>query len=109
VAERHLNDPLVLLGVSTVNPGQRAGREAYRSSLKARGMPARFWWDLEQYNHPGPIQTTWNARGRIDLYVLDHRGVIRYKHYFGPALLEKAVATLLKEQKDELGRSKKND
>lgn len=54
-------------------------------------MPARFWWDLKQHNRPGPIQTTWNARGQVQLYVLDHHGVIRHKHYFGPDDLEKSV------------------
>jgi RNA polymerase sigma factor (sigma-70 family) len=109
VAERHANDPLAVLGVSTINPGPSAGREAYRWSMKARGLPARFWWDLDPRNRPGPIQTMWNARGQIDLYVLDHKGVIRYKHYFGPEYIEKAVITLLKEQKDELARTQKGD
>jgi hypothetical protein len=39
--------------------------------------------------------------------VLEHRGVIRYKHVLQPELFEKAVATLLKEQKGELGKAKK--
>ena len=33
--------------------------------------------------------------------------MIRYKHVFRPELFEKAVATLLKEQKDELAKAKK--
>jgi hypothetical protein len=44
----------------------------------------------------------------MDVYVLDRHGVIRYKHVLRPELFEKAVATLLKEQKDELGKAKKN-
>jgi hypothetical protein len=109
LAQRRANDRFALLGVSTVSPGRNAGREAYQSSLKARGMPARFWWDLDQFNQPGPIQTAWNARDKIAVFVLDHRGVIRYKQVYRPELLEKAVATLLKEQKDEMGQTKKSD
>jgi hypothetical protein len=105
VAESHAKDSFALLGVTTVAPARNWDREAFRTSLKASGLPARFWWDIGQDGKPGPIQTAWNAR--VDLYVLDHHGVIRYKHVFRPELFEKAVATLLKEQKDELGRSKK--
>jgi len=107
VAHRHANEPFALLGVATVDLGRSTNREAFKSLLNASGLPARFWWDPDQNGKPGPIQTAWNAR--VDLYVLDRRGVIRYKHLLNPELFEKAVTTLLKEQKDELGRSKKND
>jgi RNA polymerase sigma factor (sigma-70 family) len=107
VAESHAKDSFALLGVTTVAPARNWDRETFRTSLKASGLPARFWWDIGQDGKPGPIQTAWNAR--MDLYVLDHRGVIRFKHVFQPELFEKAVAMLLKEQKDELGRSEKND
>jgi len=107
VAERHANDPFALLGVSTVSPGRTSDREAFKSSLKASALPARFWWDISQDDKPGPIQTAWNAR--IDVYVLDRHGAIRYKRVLHPELFEKAVATLLKEQKDQIGRPQKTD
>jgi hypothetical protein len=107
VAETHAKDSFALLGITTVGPGRNWDREAFKTSLKASGLPARFWWDIGQDGKPGPIQTAWNAG--LDFYVLDHHGVIRYKHVFRPELFEKAVATLLKEQKDDLGRSKKKD
>ena len=66
-----------------------ADRATFKTSLKASGLPARFWWDIGQDGKPGPIQTAWNAR--IELYLLDHRGVIRYKTVLGPELLEKTV------------------
>jgi RNA polymerase sigma factor (sigma-70 family) len=105
VAETYAKDSFALLGVTTVSPARNWDRQAFQTSLKVSGLPARFWWDIGTDGKPGPIQTAWNAR--LDLYVLDHRGVIRFKHVFRPDLFEKAVATLLKEQKDELGRSKK--
>jgi hypothetical protein len=105
VAESFANDSFALLGVTTVGLGRDGDREAWRSSLKGSRLPARFWWDIGQDNKPGPIQIAWNAR--MDLYVLDHRGVIRYKHVLRPELFEKAVATLLKEKKDEVGQAKK--
>jgi hypothetical protein len=104
VAERHANDPFALLGVSTASPGRSLDRETFKSSLKASNLPARFWWDMDQNGNPGPIQAAWNAR--LDLYVLDGHGVIRYKHVFRPEVFEKAVTTLLKEQEAELKRIK---
>jgi hypothetical protein len=107
VAERHANDPFALLGVSTVSLSGNVDRETFKSLLKDSRLPARFWWDIDQDAKPGPIQTAWNAR--LDLYVLDRHGVIRYKHVFPPELLENAVSKLLKEQKDETRRSKNNN
>jgi len=105
VARGHANDPLTLLGIGTVSPGRSADREAFKSLLNASGLPARFWWDLDQNGKPGPILRAWNKG--VDLYVLDRRGVIRYKHVLNPELFEKAVTTLLKEQKDEPAKERK--
>jgi hypothetical protein len=102
LAMNHASDSFALLGVSTLSPGRMTEVESFKKSLKASGLPARFWWDIAPDGKPGPIQTDWNAR--IDFYLLDHRGVIRFKHSFRPEILEKAITTLLKEQKDELGR-----
>jgi RNA polymerase sigma factor (sigma-70 family) len=101
VAERHANDPFVLLGVTTVSPGRRVDREGFRALLKASGLPARFWWDLEPDGKPGPIQAAWNAR--IGLHVIDGQGTIRYKHALRADLLEKALTALLKERGDKPG------
>jgi len=76
--------------------GPQRDRNAFNALLKTSGLPARFWWDSGQNNQPGPIQTAWNAR--LNLYVLDHRGVIRYKHLLRDDALEKALTTLLREQ-----------
>ena len=39
--------------------------------------------------------------------MIDAKGVIRYTHAFGPDMLEKAVATVLKEQENGPDRVKK--
>jgi hypothetical protein len=73
--------------------------------VKASGLPARFWFDPDQDGKPGPIQTAWNTQ--IDLYVLDHRGIIQFKHVLRGDLFEKAVTALLTEQHDDLNRFRK--
>jgi hypothetical protein len=107
VARSHAAEPFAMLGVTTVGMGRASDQESFKTSLRASGLPARFWWDISADGKPGPIQTAWNAR--VDLYVLDYRGLLRYKHVLGPTLLEKAVATLLKEQKDEQIGPKRNE
>ena len=75
--------------------------------LHASGLPARFWWDQDPDGKPGPIQTAWN--GRVDLYLIDPQGIIRYKHVLVPELLEKAVTALLKERGDAKGHPRAED
>ena len=49
------------------------------------------WWDG---GRPGPISSRWNVVGWPDIYVLDHKGVIRYCELTSD-LLELAVARLV--------------
>jgi len=93
--------PVALLGVVETQ------RETYKKEVQATGLPIRFWWDPEQAgspvfprvsgSRPGPILTGWDAEGP-NWYVIDANGVIRYTHVFEPEMLEKAVATILKER-----------
>ena len=52
----------------------------------------RCWWDGDDFLHPGPITSRWNIKMYPTFYVLDHRGVIRFKDLnpldptFGPAI-----------------------
>src|SRR5262249_2914445 len=80
VAELHANNPFALLGVSTYSVNRNVDRETFKSLVKGSGLPARFWWDMGPDAKPGPIQVAWNAR--MNLYVLDRHGVIRYKGVF---------------------------
>ena len=99
VALRHAKEPFALLGVATSSPGRAVDREAFKRSLQAGRLPGRFWWDQGPDGKPGPIQTAWNAR--VDLYLIDPQGVIRYKHLLVSELLEKAVTELLKERGED--------
>jgi predicted GTPase len=48
----------------------------------------------------GPIATKWNVQGWPTIYILDHKGVIRFKN-LRDAEMEKAVETLLAEMETE--------
>jgi RNA polymerase sigma factor (sigma-70 family) len=102
-ALRHAGASFALLGVACSDPSRVKDRETFRKLLRDSGLPARFWFDWKPDGSPGPIQAAWDLRG--GLYLIDRRGVIRFKNTFAPELLEKALDELLTERTDEPGRA----
>ena len=82
--------PFALLGINS-DPKDRL-----KQTMKRERMTWRSWWDGGDTS--GPIATKWNVHAWPTIYVLDHKGVIRFK---GPREkeLDKAVDQLLKEVK----------
>ena len=68
-------------------------KEKLKKAMEKEHITWRSWWDRTTN---GPIATEWNVHGWPTIYVLDHRGVIRYKEVRGEAM-DKAVDTLLQE------------
>jgi hypothetical protein len=64
--------PFALLGVNTDGDRQEA-----KKHIAENGVTWRSWWDGGTTR--GPIVTQWNVHGFPSLYVLDGKGVIRYK------------------------------
>jgi hypothetical protein len=58
----------------------------------------RSFWDGGSTN--GPIATRWNVSGWPTIYVIDAKGVIRYRDVREQAM-DKAVDTLLEELQNE--------
>ncbi len=77
--------PFVILGINS-----DVDREKLRKIIQDEKITWRSWWD--DGSTKGPIATRWNVHGWPTLYLLDAKGVIRYK---GDRLrsisLEKAV------------------
>ncbi len=80
--------PFVLLGIA-----YGRDRDEFKATIGKEAINWRFWWDGR--HREGPIATRWAIRGWPATYVLDHRGVIRYKEVNGKAL-DAAVEALLK-------------
>ena len=80
--------PFALLGINS-DPKENA-----RKAVKKEKLTWRSWWDGGTTG--GPIASQWNVHGWPTIYVLDHKGVIRFK---GPRekRLDKAVDQLLSE------------
>jgi hypothetical protein len=82
--------PFALIGVNSDRD-----LDYYRSEAKEMGVTWRSFWCGDQ-GTSGPIPTKWNVSGWPTIYVIDHKGVIRYKNVRDEAMSD-AVKTLLAE------------
>jgi Thioredoxin-like len=64
--------PFALLGINSDKDRQELQKVIAKESITWRS-----WWDGGSTQ--GPIATKWNVRGWPTLYLLDGKGVIRYK------------------------------
>ena len=80
--------PFALLGINS-DPKDRL-----RQVLKKENMTWRSWWDGGSTG--GPIAKAWNVEGWPTTYVLDPKGVIRYRDVREHDM-DKAVDALLAE------------
>ncbi len=90
LVKRLANKPFALIGVNSDRD-----REALKEVLKRKNLTWRSFWNGPQATR-GPISSRWNVTGWPTIYVLDHKGVIRYKGVRGKAM-DEAVDTLLAE------------
>ena len=89
------NEPFAIIGVNSDRD-----REALKKTIAEKNLTWRSFWDGGSTN--GPIATKWNIKGLPTTYVIDHKGVIRYKNVRGDQL-DTAIHTLLAEMKAEQG------
>jgi thiol-disulfide isomerase/thioredoxin len=89
MVKRFEGKPFALLGVN----GDK-DRDTATRAVRERQINWRSWWDAGAKNEP--ISKTWNVRGWPTGYVIDHKGIIRYKNLRGREL-EEAVERLLHE------------
>jgi len=80
--------PFALLGINS-DPKERLPQV-----IKKENMTWRSWWDGGSTQ--GPIAKAWNVKGWPTTYVLDGKGVIRYRDVREKEM-DKAVDALLAE------------
>jgi hypothetical protein len=88
LVKRLKDKPFALLGINS-----DADKEKLKKRMEEEEITWPSWWDQ---NTSGPIATKWNVSGWPTIYVLDHRGVIRFKDVRDEAM-DKAVDALLAE------------
>jgi len=90
LVKRLADKPFALIGINS---------DRDKDKLKARMKEENITW-RSFWNGPlgtgGPISKAWNVRGWPTIYVLDHKGVIRYKNVRGEKM-DEAVDALLAE------------
>mgnify|MGYP001159214265 CR=1 FL=1 len=70
---KRLSDkPFVLLGINSDKD-----RDTLKQTLVKENITWRSWWDAGGIT--GPIQTQWQVEQRPVIYILDQKGIIRYK------------------------------
>ena len=81
--------PFALVGINSDSDKQKLS-----DRMKEENITWPSWWNGGSTG--GPISSAWNVHSWPTIYVLDAKGVIRYKDVRGEAM-DKAVNTLLKE------------
>ena len=100
LVKRLVGKPFMILGVNS-DP-----KEKLKEVLKKENMTWRSWWDGG--NTGGPIASKWNVSGWPTLYLIDHKGVIRYKWIGSPGddTMDHSVDALVREA-EQTGTAKK--
>ena len=100
LVKRLENKPFALLGINS-----DSDRDKLKEVLKKESITWRSWWDGGSTD--GPIASKWNVTGWPTIYVLDAKGVIRYRGVRGKQM-DEAVDKLLQEI-DSIGEKKATD
>jgi hypothetical protein len=90
LVQRYEQQPFALLGVNL-----DASQEILRKTEEKDRLNWRSWWDGPM----GPISAGWKVEGLPTLFLIDHRGVIRFESLGPPKPheLEKRIEELLRE------------
>jgi peroxiredoxin len=89
LVKRLADKPFALVGVNSDHD-----KDELKKAMEKENITWRSFWDGGSTN--GPIAKKWNVHGWPTIYVLDDKGIIRYKNVRGESM-DKAVDTLLKE------------
>jgi peroxiredoxin len=88
LVEKYDGRPFALLGVMGDDE-----RDTVKEAVTAGKITWPVWWDGGKR---GPIHRQWNVTAWPEIYVMDHRGVIRFRE-LNSDLLELAVSRLIKQ------------
>ena len=89
LVKRLESKPFALLGINSDRD-----KAELKKAMEKEHITWRSFWDGGGTS--GPIARAWNVSGWPTIYVLDAKGVIRYKNVRGEAM-DRAVDALLKE------------
>ncbi len=88
LVERLKDKPFALIGINSDGPADKV-----KKICEEQGIT---WRNAVEGSTTGPLPTKWNVQGWPTIYVLDAKGVIRYKNVRDQQM-DEAVDALLKE------------
>src|SRR5262245_18711133 len=91
LVEKLKDKPFVIIGVNSDDTKEKLKEVMTKEKITWRSF-------FDGGGTSGPIATKWNVHGWPTIYVLDEKGVIRYRD-LREASLEKAIEELLKKVK----------
>lgn len=95
--------PFALVGINS------DAKERVQEAIKKENITWRSWWDGGSTG--GPIASAWGITGWPTMFVLDHKGVVRFQFVgFGSTRgeeLDKAIDQLLSELAADTKEAKK--
>ena len=95
LVEKLADKPFALIGVNSDED-----RESIRGIVAEKNITWRSFWNGEEGTR-GPISSQWNIRSWPTIYIIDDKGVIRFKNVRG-AKLDDAIVSLLTEMGEEV-------
>ena len=95
LVKRLENSPFALIGVNS-----DSDLDAVKERMKKENITWRSFWNGPK-GTGGPISARWNVSGWPTIYVLDAKGVIRFKGVRGEKM-DAAIATLFEEMGEEM-------
>ena len=104
LVEKLKDKPFVLLGVNSDKK-----KETAKKLSEAGTVTWRSFWNGEE-GTGGPISEEWSIQGWPTVYLIDHKGVIRYKNPQAKGeekALDEAIEKLLKEAESAKGAADK--
>jgi hypothetical protein len=89
------SQPFALIGVNTDKDKDKVKEDNEKEAIT--------WRSFIDGSTNGPISTAWHVEGFPTLYLLDHKGVIRFKWLGSPGerTIDTAILALLKEMQQE--------
>ena len=90
LVSKHKDKPFAIVGVNS-----DTDRKATLKTIKKEKITWRSFWNGPRGSR-GDISSTWNVSGWPTVYVIDAKGVIRFKNVFDKDL-DAAIDTLLAE------------
>lgn len=98
MVKRLADRPFALIGINS-----DGGQDALRKILQEQGIT---WRQVVEGGTSGPLATKWNISGWPSIFILDHKGVIRFRDLRGKEM-EDAIVKLLDEKVQSDSKSSK--